>query len=237
MQTGFELAKSGDCLHCPKALTTFATPRQSFYGAWTERAVPPFRPIRTITSETACFALQGRRVDYSAKSGDCPSVPRRPATLAETAAILPRRVDRAGCPHFSPRPHSRQCVSYPLFSGEQAPRILMVRVSLFVTCVVDQVFPSVGMAMAEVLERAGCDLEFRESQTCCAQPAFNSGYRDEARSVAEHFLKTFEGAEYIVVPSGSCCSMISHHFADLLPGDKRVHDLEPKVWKISANSS
>jgi L-lactate dehydrogenase complex protein LldE len=109
----------------------------------------------------------------------------------------------------------------------------LVRVSLFVTCIVDQVFPNVGMAMAEVLERAGCELEFREAQTCCAQPAFNSGYRNEARSVAEHFLKTFEGAEYIVVPSGSCCSMISHHFAELLPGDKRVHDLEPRVFEFS----
>src|SRR6202042_2755209 len=98
------------------------------------------------------------------------------------------------------------------------PRFLMIRVSLFVTCVVDQVFPNVGMAMAEVLERAGCEVEFREAQTCCAQPAFNSGYRDEARSVAEHFLKTFEGAEYIVVPSGSCCSMIGHHYAELFPG-------------------
>ena len=109
----------------------------------------------------------------------------------------------------------------------------MVRVSLFVTCVIDQVFPQVGMAMADVLERAGCEVEFREAQTCCGQPAFNSGYRDEARTVAEHFLKTFEGTEHIVVPSGSCCSMISHHFADLLPGDKRVHDLEPRVWEFS----
>ena len=58
----------------------------------------------------------------------------------------------------------------------------MVRVSLFVTCVVDQVFPNVGMAMTEVLERAGCEVEFREAQTCCAQPAFNSGYRDQART-------------------------------------------------------
>jgi L-lactate dehydrogenase complex protein LldE len=109
----------------------------------------------------------------------------------------------------------------------------MVRVSLFVTCVIDQMFPKVGMAMADVLERAGCEVEFREAQTCCGQPAFNSGYRDEARTVAEHFLKTFDGAEHIVVPSGSCCSMISHHFADLLPGDKRVHDLEPRVWEFS----
>jgi L-lactate dehydrogenase complex protein LldE len=108
-----------------------------------------------------------------------------------------------------------------------------VRVSLFVTCIVDQVFPKVGMAMADVLERAGCQVEFREAQTCCGQPAFNSGYRDEARTVAEHFLKTFEGAEHVVVPSGSCCSMISHHFAELLPGDKRVHDLEPRVWEFS----
>jgi L-lactate dehydrogenase complex protein LldE len=109
----------------------------------------------------------------------------------------------------------------------------MVRVSLFVTCVVDQVFPNVGIAMTEVLERAGCEVEFRESQTCCAQPAFNSGYRDEARSVAEHFLTTFQGAEYIVVPSGSCCSMISHHYAELFPNDKRVHDLEPRVFEFS----
>lgn len=109
----------------------------------------------------------------------------------------------------------------------------MVRVSLFVTCMIDQVFPNVGMSMAEVLERSGCDVEFREAQTCCGQPAFNSGYRNEAREVAEHFLKTFEGAEYIVVPSGSCCSMISHHFAELLPGDKRVHEMEPRVFEFS----
>jgi L-lactate dehydrogenase complex protein LldE len=109
----------------------------------------------------------------------------------------------------------------------------MVRVSLFVTCIVDQVFPNVGIAMANVLERAGCEVEFREAQTCCGQPAFNSGYRDEARAVAEHFLKTFEGAEHVVVASGSCCSMIIRHFAELLPGDKRVRDLEKNVWEFS----
>ncbi len=107
----------------------------------------------------------------------------------------------------------------------------MVRVSLFVTCVVDQVFPRVGIAMAEVLERAGCEVEFREAQTCCGQPAFNSGYRKEAREVAEHFLRTFEGAENIVVPSGSCCSMISHHYAELFPGDPRIERL--RVFEFS----
>ena len=104
----------------------------------------------------------------------------------------------------------------------------MPRVSIFVTCIVDQVFPRVGIAMAEVLERAGCDVEFREAQTCCGQPAFNSGYREEARAVARHFLDVFEGAEYIVVPSGSCAAMIAHHYEDLFPGHR-----ESRVWEFS----
>jgi L-lactate dehydrogenase complex protein LldE len=89
------------------------------------------------------------------------------------------------------------------------------RVSLFVTCLVDQLFPEVGLAMADVLERVGCEVEFREEQTCCGQPAFNSGFTTEAKGVARHFLRVFDDAEYIVVPSGSCSSMVRHHFADL----------------------
>ena len=94
------------------------------------------------------------------------------------------------------------------------------------------------MAMAEVLERAGCEVEFREAQTCCGQPAFNSGYRDEARTIARHFLKVFHDAEYIVVPSGSCTSMVSHHFADIFrdyPDElSAAHTLEPKVYEFSS---
>src|SRR5215475_8519613 len=89
------------------------------------------------------------------------------------------------------------------------------RVSLFVTCMVDQLFPKVGLAMADVIERLGYQVDFPEEQTCCGQPAFNSGYRAEARTVARHFLKTFEASECIVVPSGSCTSMITHHYAEL----------------------
>jgi L-lactate dehydrogenase complex protein LldE len=111
------------------------------------------------------------------------------------------------------------------------------RVSLFVTCMVDQLFPKVGMAMAEVLERLGYQLDFPENQTCCGQPAFNSGYHDEARTVARHFLDTFEKSERIVVPSGSCTSMIVHHFAELFRNDAatlaRVHPLEKRVWEFS----
>ncbi|MEO8028235.1 MAG: (Fe-S)-binding protein [Bryobacteraceae bacterium] len=90
------------------------------------------------------------------------------------------------------------------------------RVSIFVTCVIDQLFPAVGLAMADVLERVGCEIDFREAQTCCGQPAFNSGFRDEAASVAKHFETVFADAETIVVPSGSCASMIGHHYAELL---------------------
>ena len=111
------------------------------------------------------------------------------------------------------------------------------RVSLFVTCMVDQLFPKVGLAMADVLERLGYQVDFPEEQTCCGQPAFNSGYRAEARTVARHFLDTFEKSETIVVPSGSCTSMVVHHFAELFQKDTealaRVHALEKRVFEFS----
>lgn len=111
------------------------------------------------------------------------------------------------------------------------------RVSIFVTCVVDQVFPKVGLAMADVLERLGFEVDFPESQTCCGQPAFNSGYRAEARKVAEHFLRVFSHADCIVVPAGSCCAMISHHFAELFedssPEKKQLHEMESRVFEFS----
>src|ERR1041385_8419867 len=125
------------------------------------------------------------------------------------------------------------------------------RVSLFVTCIVDQLFPKVGMAMAGVLERLGYQVDFPEDQTCCGQPAFNSGldqtccgqpafnsgYRAEAAIVARHFLKTFESCERIVVPSGSCTAMVTHHFAELFQKEPetlaRIHALEQRIWEFS----
>lgn len=111
------------------------------------------------------------------------------------------------------------------------------RVSLFVTCIVDQVFPKVGLAMADVLERIGYSIDFREAQTCCGQPAFNSGYHGDARQVAEHFIRVFRDAEFIVVPSGSCTSMITHHFHDIFPKGSDLHEeveyLAPRVFEFS----
>src|SRR4051794_2858440 len=110
------------------------------------------------------------------------------------------------------------------------------RVSLFVTCIVDQLFPKVGMAMAEVVERLGYTVDFPENQTCCGQPAFNSGYRAEARTVARHFLDTFEAAECIVVPSGSCTSMFSHLYAPFFKKEPetlaRFHSLEKRIFEF-----
>jgi L-lactate dehydrogenase complex protein LldE len=111
------------------------------------------------------------------------------------------------------------------------------RVSLFVTCIVDELYPKVGLAMAQVLERLGYEIDFPEAQTCCGQPAFNSGYHEEARGVARHFLEVFRDAEYIVVPSGSCTSMITHHFHELFEKEPEwlalTRKVEPRVWEFT----
>jgi L-lactate dehydrogenase complex protein LldE len=95
-----------------------------------------------------------------------------------------------------------------------------MRVSLFVTCLVDQLWPSVGTSAVEVLRRAGCEVEFDQRQTCCGQPAFNTGYRNEARALARRFIEIFEEskADAIVSPSGSCTAMV-HHFRELFADD------------------
>src|SRR5829696_1035460 len=97
-----------------------------------------------------------------------------------------------------------------------------MRVSLFVTCLVDQLWSGVGTSTVEVLRRAGCTVEFDERQTCCGQPAFNTGYRTEARSLAERFIEMYEEskAEAVVSPSGSCTAM-AHHFPALFPEDEK----------------
>jgi len=92
-----------------------------------------------------------------------------------------------------------------------------MRVSLFIPCLVDQFYPETGMAMLAVLRRLEIDVEYNPAQTCCGQPAMNTGYRHEAREVAERWLKIFDRSEYIVGPSGSCVSMVRNLFAELWP--------------------
>lgn len=105
-----------------------------------------------------------------------------------------------------------------------------MKVSLFVTCIVDQLFPKVGECTVNVLRRAGCEVEFDDRQTCCGQPAFNSGYRKEAREFAERFIEIFEqsDAEAIVSPSGSCTAMVKH-FHELFPDDPAWRERSEKI--------
>lgn len=114
-----------------------------------------------------------------------------------------------------------------------------MKVSLFVTCLVDQLWSSVGTSTVELLRRLGCDVEFDDRQTCCGQPAFNSGYREEARSVAKRFIRIFEEstAEVIVSPSGSCTAMV-RHFPELLSDNddwkRRAESIAQKTHELSS---
>jgi L-lactate dehydrogenase complex protein LldE len=96
------------------------------------------------------------------------------------------------------------------------PAASNLKVTLFIQCLVDAVWPHVGEAMAAVLERLGLALDCPEDHTCCGQPAFNSGYTREARAAARRFVEVFEGAGTIVSPSGSCVNMVRHHYPELL---------------------
>jgi L-lactate dehydrogenase complex protein LldE len=89
------------------------------------------------------------------------------------------------------------------------------RVALFVTCLVDLYRPSVGFAAIKLLEAAGCQVEVPDAQTCCGQPAYNSGDRATAKDLARNVIDTFLPYDYVVAPSGSCAGQIAHHYAGL----------------------
>ena len=96
------------------------------------------------------------------------------------------------------------------------------RVALFVTCLVDLHRPTVGFAAIKLLEQAGCQVEVPRAQTCCGQPAFNSGDRTTARDIGRQVLEAFSGYDYVVVPSGSCAGMIKHHLPHLFDDDPNL---------------
>ena len=110
------------------------------------------------------------------------------------------------------------------------------RVGLFVTCLVDLFRPSVGFAAVKLLEASGCTVQVPQAQTCCGQPAYNSGDRTDARAIALQVIAAFEGYDYVVAPSGSCAAMLKEHYPALLRDDptlavradafaERVHEL------------
>jgi len=111
-----------------------------------------------------------------------------------------------------------------------------MKVALFVTCLVDQLFPQVGEAMVTVLRRAGVTVDFPSAQTCCGQIAFNDGFWPEARPLARRFLETFGEADAIVAPSGSCVAMVRDFYSVLLQGEpelvERARDLGEHTYEL-----
>ena len=99
-------------------------------------------------------------------------------------------------------------------SGKPNPRV-----GLFVTCLVDAIRPQIGFAAIQLLEEAGCTVEVPQAQTCCGQPAFNSGDNRDTERLARQTIATFEGFDHVVLPSGSCAATMVHGWPDLLAGD------------------
>ena len=112
------------------------------------------------------------------------------------------------------------------------------RVGLFVTCLVDLYRPSVGFAAVKLLEQAGCRVEVPRAQTCCGQPAYNSGDNEHTRQLALQVLEAFEDFDYVVGASGSCLGMIRCHYAELFADDAglkaRFEALCGKTWELMA---
>jgi len=102
-------------------------------------------------------------------------------------------------------------------------------VALFITCLTDQFYPHVGVAVTKILERFDCRVSFPSAQTCCGQPFFNNGFHPETRKLAERFIEIFEPYDYIVTPSGSCCAMVREQYEYLLKDDKKWAERMHKV--------
>jgi L-lactate dehydrogenase complex protein LldE len=99
-----------------------------------------------------------------------------------------------------------------------------MKILLMITCLGDLMRPAAGMATVRLLRRLGHEVEFRQAQTCCGQPMYNSGYADLAREQAKHTLRVFAGDEPVVVPSGSCAAMVKVEYPHLLEQDDQLHD-------------
>ncbi|OZI10360.1 Fe-S oxidoreductase [Bacillaceae bacterium SAOS 7] len=109
--------------------------------------------------------------------------------------------------------------------------------SLFITCLADNLYPQVGESVVRILNRQGVTVDFPEGQTCCGQPAFNSGYQKDAEKVAKHTIQVFEKSEFVVLPSGSCTGMIHHYYPEIFKDDpvwrKKADELIAKTYEFT----
>ena len=109
-----------------------------------------------------------------------------------------------------------------------------VRVGLLVTCLVDLFRPSVGFAAVKLLEAAGCAVEVPRLQTCCGQPAYNSGDKADAQALARQVLDAFEGFDYVVAPSGSCAGQLRAHYPEMFADDPAMSQASLKRAILSS---
>lgn len=111
-----------------------------------------------------------------------------------------------------------------------------MNVHVFIPCFVDQLYPTAGFNTIKVLEKAGCNVIYNPDQTCCGQPAFNAGYWGESRDVCSKFIKDFEQAEYVVMPSASCTGFVNNYYEKVF-GNTSNHnatkDIKGKVFELS----
>ena len=110
-------------------------------------------------------------------------------------------------------------------------------VQLFIPCFVDQLYPQTAFNMVKVLEKAGVEVTYNTEQTCCGQPAFNAGFRDEARDVCTKFLKDFSGHDYVVAPSASCVGFVKNYYSTLFNNSSlhnEVKDMQKRIFEFSS---
>lgn len=111
-----------------------------------------------------------------------------------------------------------------------------MKVEIFIPCFIDQLYPNTAANMISVLEHLGCEIIYNPNQTCCAQPAFNSGYWDEAKQVAQKFLNDFSAEHYIVSPSGSCTGMVKSYYSELFTNSashNKCRAVQAKIYEFS----
>lgn len=108
----------------------------------------------------------------------------------------------------------------------------MPHVGLFIPCYIDQIYPRVGQATLELLERSGCETSYPLDQKCCGQPMANTGCTEIAEPFAKHFLNVFEPFDYVVCPSGSCVAMVRQHYHDLVHDDPRYAAIRGKTYEL-----
>lgn len=113
-----------------------------------------------------------------------------------------------------------------------------MRVALFVTCLADQLFPSLGIASVKLLRHLGVNIEFPEGQTCCGQPAYNAGYLDETREIAKHHIGIFKDYDYVVLPSGSCGAMVKENYPKMFLESAKIYadskDLANRTYELTS---